>query len=160
MKNEKLKHKVTQNNLIAGVIGLLFIILVITLVFGGSEQEEAQDKQQSKLLEVAVMDWTENNPPAERAEIWVRGHGSWFLDLEFEGDGPKALGEFPVGELRTDDFYVYPDGRNGAEINVGFEMTEDMISGSTQARTFVRIYDDHVQIVGTAIPSGEYIHTR
>lgn len=123
-------------------------------------EPENDPAEETKLLEVAVTDYTEQNPPGDRLEIWVRGHGSWFPDVEFGGDGPQAMGEFPVGELQTDDFYIYPDGRGGAEILVEFEMTEDMISGSDRDRTHVEIYDSYVEVWGGPEISGNGEYDR
>lgn len=115
---------------------------------------------ETRLLEIAVSDSTDRNLPADDMEIWVRGFGSWYPDLQFGGDGPQATAEFPAGELRTSDFYVYPDGREGSEILVEFRMMDDMISGSDQARTWVEIYDTYVEVSGQAIPGGVRTYDR
>lgn len=123
-------------------------------------EPEKEPAEETKLLEVAVMDYTEQNPPGDRLEIWVRGHGSWYPDVEFGGDGPQAMGEFPVADLQTDDFYIYPDGQDGTEILVEFQMTEDMISGSDRDRTHVEIYDGRVEVWGGPDISGDGQYDR
>lgn len=107
------------------------------------------------LLDVAVSDLTERRSPD--VEIWVRGHGSWYPDLEFGGD-VTHLGSFPVGE--PDEFFVYPDGRDGKEVGVPFEMKADMISGSDRDRTHVEIHDKSVVVWGTAIRDFEITKKR
>lgn len=44
-------------------------------------------EEQGIMVRVAVSDYTENNPVDDRAELWFRGHGSWWLkdELEFGG---------------------------------------------------------------------------
>ncbi len=99
---------------------------------------------------MTVTDDTEQRPP--EVEIWVRGQGSWYPDLTFGGD-VRELGEYPVGE--AGEFFVYPDGRDGAEVRVEFVMTPEMISGSDRAMTRVEVYDDEVLVWGEAIPGFE-----
>ena len=99
-----------------------------------------------KLLDVIVWDDTVSNPPD--VEVWVEGHGNWFPELTFGGDG-RPLGEFPVGVAA--EFLVYPDGRGGTEIRVPFLMTEEVISGSDRDKVSVAIEDDKVVVFGTPI---------
>lgn len=111
------------------------------------------------ILEIAVWDDTASNPPASDAEVWVRGEGSWYPDLSFGADN-RQLGEYRVGE--PGEFFIYPDGRSGVEIQVEFVMTADMvpISGSTQAQTVVEIHDSEVVVTGMAIPQLEETYSR
>lgn len=108
-----------------------------------------------KLLDVIVWDDTKSNPPD--VEVWVEGHGSWFPDLTFGGDG-RLVGEFPVGVAA--EFLVYPDGRAGTEIRVPFMMTEEIISGSDRDKVSVAIEDDKVVVFGTPIVGLEIEFTR
>ncbi len=109
------------------------------------------------LLEITVTDDTVRLPPGPDTEIWIRGSGSWFPDLRFGGD-LKGFARFPVGEEHA--FFIYPDGRDGREIRVPFQMTAGMISGSVRDRTHVEIYDDRVVVLGTAIPDFEQTFPR
>lgn len=116
-----------------------------------SESASAQTAPEEVLLEVMVSDFTEVDPPDDRMEVWVRGHGSWYPDMEY-GVTKKGLGYFDVGEPHEGDFYFYPDGRDGTEIMIPFEMSDDMISGSTMSQTQITLYDDRIEISGQAIP--------
>ena len=101
-------------------------------------------------LRVSVFDDSVDRP-LENFEVWVRGYGSWYPDLTFGGD-VNTLGAFPVGELQEQNFFIYPDGRDGTEIRVEFEMTADMISGSVRDTVIVDVSDTTVTVTGTAIP--------
>lgn len=109
------------------------------------------------LLDIAVSDWTEQRPAGDRAEVWVRGAGSWYPDLTF-GSDRRSTAPFPIGQ--PNDFFVYPDGRDGAEIQVTFVMTEEMISGAARSVTHVEIYDAQVVVWGEAIPGHEQVFSR
>lgn len=127
-------------------IRLMLIPLVLVMVTAPASHAGKEDK---KILEVVVWDDTSKNPPGDRMEVWVKGHGSWFPNVE-NGSDKKALGSFPVGE--PNEFYLYPDGRDGAEIKIPFTMTREMISGSVMPQTIINIYDSKVEVVGQAIP--------
>ena len=101
-------------------------------------------------LRVSVFDDSVDRP-LENFEVWVRGYGLWYPDLSFGGD-VNTLGAFPVGELQEQNFFIYPDGRDGTEIRVEFEMTADMISGSVRDTVIVDVSDTTVTVTGTAIP--------
>lgn len=108
-------------------------------------------------LRVAVWDETENNPPGERAEVWIEGTGSWYPDLEFGGETLEDAG--PFERYSEGEIYIYPDGRdNGAEIlaTVGFD--EEFISSSPRDAVRIEIYDERVIVVGTPVEAqhGEY----
>ncbi len=113
---------------------------------GDGQTEDVQEID----LEVALWDDSIERP-AENIEVWVRGYGSWYPDLSF-GIDVNTLGAFPVGELQEQDFFIYPDGRDGTEIRVEFQMTADMISGSDMSMTTVVVSDTTVTVIGQAIP--------
>ena len=108
-------------------------------------------RKETRALRVSVMDET-SGPlgKLDKVEIWVRNHGSWRSDLRHGGD-VRTLGEFEVGKTYEADFYIYPDGRDGAEIRVPFRMTADMISGSDRDTVLVDILDHSVRVTGTAV---------
>lgn len=113
-------------------------------------------------LEVVVWDDTESRLPAsgqgdDHVEVWVVGHGSWFPDL---GQGPDSenLGNFAIGE--ENEFFIYPDGRNGTEIRVPFKMHEEMTSGSVRDQASVVISDDAVTVTFTALEGTEKVYDR
>jgi len=108
-------------------------------------------------LELFVSDWTNNVPPPADVFVVVEGVESWTPDLEFGGD-VHSFGEFKIGEPGT--LLVYPDGHSGAEIEVTFVMTDEMISGSAMSVTNVEIYDSTILVWGQAIPGFEAEYDR
>ncbi len=67
-------------------------------------------------------------------------------------------GSFPIDELQ--EFFIYPDGREGTEIKVHFMMKADMISGSDRDTIHIVISDTEVTVTGTAIEGIEKIFQR
>ena len=103
------------------------------------------------MIRVCVHDETETNPLSDRAEIWLHGHGSWWIkhDSRF-GATAKNLARHQV-EAR-DTLYIYPDSREGAEIAVPFMMTAKMNpNGSTRDSIIVIITDHLVEAIGLPI---------
>jgi outer membrane murein-binding lipoprotein Lpp len=113
-----------------------------------AEQEPEPPADERVVLRVAVQDWTRNNPPAEDAEIWARGHGSWYPDLD--GDGGGDVTDMEITGDR--EFVVYPDGRDGPEIGLRLQPPEDLIAGSVRDMVSVEIRDTRVLVSGTSIP--------
>ena len=64
--------------------------LALTMIVGAWHPVSAQG------VEVMVVDETENRPVANRAEIWVRGNGSWWLT-----SGLREGGGWTTKKLRT-----------------------------------------------------------
>lgn len=142
---------------------LLITASLLTVTLAGCTTPESTNESagtETRLLEVIYWNDTETNPPSQDTEIWVRGHGSWFLMQEPHNPASRELGEFPVDETQDDAFYIYPDGRDGSECQVSFQMTEDMHSGSTQAMTEVSIEDTQVMVRGQAIPDSPHTCPR
>lgn len=97
-------------------------------------------------VRVAVFDDTKKNPLPQKAEIWIRGLGSWWIAKENVRNVPDR----EVGA--TDSIFVYPDGRSGKELSVPFKMTNEMCSqGCARDLISVDISDTHVVIHGTPI---------
>ena len=106
---------------------------------------------QSVMVRVQVWNETENRPLHEKAEIWLRGHGSWWIKSEVQlGAAAKNLAPREVGI--QDKLYIYPDSRDGREIEIAFMMTPEMNpNGSDRDSIIVTIYDDAVEVVGLAL---------
>jgi hypothetical protein len=113
--------------------------------------------RQTVVLDIAVFDDSVDRPLADDFEVWVRGSGSWYPDVEFGADS-RTFGEYQVGE--ADEFYIYPDGRDATEVRVEFTMQPDMIAGSDMARTLVEVTDSEVIVIGLAIPDQEQRFSR
>ena len=104
------------------------------------------------MLRIVVYDDTEKNKLGDRAEIWVRGNGSWWIakDVTF-GSGMKDLARFEAG--KEDRFYIYPDGRErGKEMIVPFLLTEDMcLDGCARNMVNLDISDKSVEVHGRPV---------
>lgn len=104
------------------------------------------------IVRVVVYDDTESSPLHPRAEIWARGLGSWWLGRDTMQDiGGRTSG-------RVDQLVIYPDGRDGKEITVKFQLTEAMCrQGCPRDMITVAIDDDDVTVGGFPLegPYGE-----
>lgn len=120
---------------------------------GANTSADAQHQLQTNqvVVRVGVFDDTEKNPLHDKAEIWLRGHGSWWIKPEAEfGGTTKTLGRRKVGQ--EDNIYIYPDGRDGREVAVPFLMTSEMNpGGSVRDSIIITISDDEVVVVGLPI---------
>lgn len=106
------------------------------------------------MLRVTVYDDTAKNKLSDRAEIWVRGNGSWWFakDVAF-GSGMKDLARFEAG--KEDRFYIYPDGREGGkEMIVPFLLTEEMCrNGCPRDMVNIAISDQSLEVYGGPVES-------
>ncbi|QLG27408.1 hypothetical protein HUG10_07535 [Halorarum halophilum] len=112
---------------------------------------------QEVTLRIAAWDETENTPPGEQAEVWIKGTGSWFPDFEFGGDLLEDAGPF----VRNSDgeLFIYPDGREaGTEIVATVYFDENFISNSPRDMVRIDIHDERVVVGGSPIERnhGEY----
>ena len=106
-------------------------------------------------FKLMVWDDTEQKN-AKDLEIWVKGLGSWYPNLEYGGDS-NVIGPFPVEEIQK--IFIYPDGRNGKEIMVEFIPKKEMISQSDRDAIIIEISDEKVIVSGIAIKnSGKEIN--
>ena len=102
-------------------------------------------------VRVVVNDDTEKNPVHKRAEIWLKGHGSWWLKQELKYGGTvKTFGNLQSGIKNS--LYLYPDSRDGKELMVPFLLTEDMNpKGSPRDSIIIIISDKEIIINGLPI---------
>lgn len=110
---------------------------------------EVQDEPVS--VRIQVMDWTEENPVSDKAEIWIKGMGSWYFKHEIEfGGTAKTIGEKDLNSVYK--MHIYPDSRDGKEMMVEFKITEEMNpNGSPRDAISVNIYDAKVEVHGLPI---------
>lgn len=102
-------------------------------------------------VRVKIWDETKDKPLSDDAEVWMRGHGSWWIKKEIEfGAASKDLKASLVagrGELS-----LYPAGRNGQEVPIPFIMDGSANpKGSDRWSITITIWDDKIEIVGLPI---------
>ncbi len=133
-------------------LGLIFIFLSGFISAQLSESDVVgYTNNKSVVLRIGIWDLTEDNPIHTRAEIWIRGFGSWYLKRALsEGESAKKFGKFPV-EVKQECFF-YPESRKGKEIMFTFMMTEDMNpNGSVRDTLWISFYDEEVEVSGRPI---------
>lgn len=124
---------------------------------GSEEGNGPSEEGEEVTLRLSVMDETEDNPPDERAEVWIRGTGSWYPSVEFGGETLEDAG--PFERYSEGEIYIYPDERDGGvEILATVYFDEDFISNSPRDSVRIEIHDDRVVVVGTPVEAqhGEY----
>ena len=115
-----------------------------------SEEADSEDAVVAKegTFKMAVFNYDTQSYPD--LEIWVRGTGSWYPNAD-SGDGRDEFGPFPVGESIEGDFFVYPFGRDGIEVPVTLELSQDHISESDRDMVWVWIEDEVLIVTGTPL---------
>jgi hypothetical protein len=103
------------------------------------------------MVRVAIFDDTQKKPVPAKAEIWFRGHGSWWLKQEMQYRvAIKKLGKRPSGSRQL--LILYPEGRKGKELEIPYMMTDEMNDeGSARDTIFIEISDTEVKIYGLPI---------
>jgi len=101
----------------------------------------------SAVLRMAVTDETSSGI-SDNFEVWVQGTGSWFyaLDSLIEEAGP-----FPTDEPSS--FFIYPEGRDGNEIQVQLFVPSTVNAGSAQDMIEIVVSDSEITIFGTSVPN-------
>ena len=114
-------------------------------------RESPQGSGQPIMVRIAVWDDTQRKPIHKRAEIWFRGHGSWWLKRELQHGGTtKNLGLRPSGDLQY--LIIYPESRTGKELKVPYMMTDGMNpNGSPRDMISVAISDTEITVHGLPI---------
>lgn len=122
--------------------------LVISLALFYLQPLEAQ--AETVTVRVVVWDDTEKKPLPGKAEIWIRGLGSWWIAKE----DMKNVADREIGAIDT--IYVYPDGRSGKELKVSFKMTAEMCpQGCARDLISVEVSDTEVAVGGTPIKAAK-----
>jgi hypothetical protein len=137
-------------------VAQLLIGLALTMVAGAWHPASAQG------VRVMLVDETENRPVADRAEIWVRGHGSWWLKPAL-----REGGSWTAETLRTvrvgirDTAMLYIDGRDGGEIPIPFMVTTSMCpNGCGRYTIVITITDDAVEVFGEPVSEAKYVRAH
>ena len=114
-------------------------------------QQKPKGSGKPYMVRVAVNDDTERKPVHAKAEIWFRGHGSWWLKPELKYGGTfKNLGARPSGAVQT--LIIYPESRDGKELKVPYMMTDAMNpKGSPRDMISVDISDTEITVHGLPI---------
>lgn len=99
-------------------------------------------------LKLAVWDETESSAN-DSIEVWTKGLGSWYPDLQFGGDN-TVIGPYQHGD--EVEVYVYPDGRDATEVKFTITITDEMISESDRDMVRVDLYDDRIEVLSTGLP--------
>jgi len=132
------------------ITSILLLIIIIT-GFAPSNNNIVKSATKNIMVRVAVYDDTKNNPVNEKAEIWFKGYGSWWLKPELEfGSTVEKLGEKPSGIQQT--LYFYPESRDGKEIRIPYKMTNEMNpDGSVRDTINISIEDEEIVVDGLPI---------
>lgn len=109
-------------------------------------------------VRVTVYDDTKANPIPPRANIWFRGHGSWWLkQAANNGADTKILGNVNGGVVQR--LVLYPEGENGKEIVIPYMKTQGMSKKPTPRYTLVMAFkDNEIVVYGDSIraATGEF----
>lgn len=116
----------------------------------GNDEAEEQETEEV-YLRLSAVDETDEHPPTDDAEVWIRGIGSWWVDMEDGSDVLEEAGPFERYDDTEGDIFVYPDGRDGVEIPVVVYFDEDFQSGSDRDLLSIEIHDREVQIMGSPV---------
>jgi len=107
------------------------------------------------IVRVQVWDDTDRKPIHEKAEIWFRGHGSWWLKpASKSGAAAMNLGrrEMDVKFTEDDAVQFYPEGRTGPKISIPLMMTAAMNpEGSQRDTIIINIDDAEIEVIGLPI---------
>lgn len=145
----------TRRILVLCAGGLIAALFIFGCRWESDDSEEEADsifEQNTEVLLNIGIERGENLPDSfERLVIEVPGYAPWQANLK-DGTTTKAFGHFPVGEPQS--FTIYPEGRDGAAIEVPFTMKKTMMSGTAQAKTYVTVHNDSIVAEGPAIPDG------
>lgn len=119
-------------------------------------ETQKSDADKGVMVRATFWDDTEARPINDKAEIWFRGYGSWWLkpSTKFGGD-VKELGKRKIGEKLTGDdtIVIYPDGRQtdemgkeqGQRIDIPIKMFR---SGEAYTTIEIGIGDKEIEISG------------
>lgn len=106
-------------------------------------------------LSVELMD---NEKLGSKAEVWVKGMGSWFLNNDYNpNDQVNKFGlvSTKTPELHTDqeyDLFFYPNGRDGKEISVKFKIDSNFCTqGCPRDAVSITVYKNEVRFFGRPI---------
>ncbi len=112
---------------------------------------------QTHSLDLSV-ELRENATLGDKAEIWIKGMGSWHLNNQYSSTDrinkfglvskttPKLYSE------REYDLFFYPNGRDGVERKVKFKIGEDFCpQGCTVYALSISVFPDKINFFGNPI---------
>ncbi len=132
------------------IIGAGIAALAVVAFGSGLASKPAHpvDRGSAKVLRVSVFNESAS-PVSGRPEVWLRGAGSWYPNLEYGGDVENFPGR---EEGTTDTLYFYPEGRETPEIQVPARITPDMCpDGCVRDMVHLEIWDDRYEAWGATV---------
>jgi len=132
------------------IVVMAWLFLVVGTANAGNT---AKTFYNSKIMSVRIMVWddTEKTPIHDRAEIWLRGHGSWWLKRELKYGGTVKTFDNMQSGIKN-NLFLYIDSRDGKEFIASFILTEDMNpKGSVRDSISISITDKEIIILGLPI---------
>lgn len=99
---------------------------------------------------------TETSPPV-RFEL-VLASSEWRPDNSRAASQTGSLARIPVGERLM--LQIFPDGRNGKQIDVPVEVTAEMMDNSEEDAIHVAVSDTSVRVVGTPVVEFSVLYAR
>jgi hypothetical protein len=138
---------------IAGAVGIGLLLGAILASAG-----------EQRMVRIGIYDDTEARRIPEKAELWLKGAGSVWLQQKCDSlrngslsCGPLDLGMRPVGEML--ELYVYVNGRTldasgreTDELKVPFKLTAEMCApGCARDRIIVAISDTTIEVYGAPL---------
>lgn len=139
----------------------LLTCLGVVLLLGCTETPRPEPAPTSWKLRFAFADDTKQSPLDARAEIWIRGLGSWWLR---EGETLQIVDGFSPSTEEV--LHVYPGGRDtGPDIAVPYMVNEEMNpDGNPRDMIQIGINDELVWVFGTPLEAAtgqlEYVFDR
>jgi len=133
------------------LFGVLLLGVIVTISMTLTEDRIS--------MRITVWDDTKQSPLGNRAEVWVRGIGSWWLYSKVTKFGSDFRDTPPQNVGYQDYVAVYADGRKaGQEIQVPYKITSEMVSISARDMLEISITDDSVVArgIGYRNVSGQY----
>ena len=132
-------------------VGTLAVSILTSVACGAPDNSVpadgpiTQEVASAITLRVSVSDETEQIPVEGQTEIWLRGAGSWFPNLEFGGDF-RDYESLAVGT--TQQLYFYPLGRDEPEILIDVPVTNDLCpNGCARDTVLLSIWDDRFEVL-------------
>lgn len=108
----------------------------------------AAPAESKSVLRVAVFDDTKSQKLPRKAEVWIRGLGSWWIQPECEDGGTLRIVDL---QRNSDQLSIFPDSREaGIEIKVPYEGVTDNPS-NVRDMLRIEIGDDEVKVFGTPL---------
>jgi len=122
------------------------VLLILVMLSAASALQTTPIEAETVTVRITVWDDTDKKPLPEKAEIWIRGLGSWWIARENVAEVPER----EVGA--TDTMFIYPDARQGKELSIKFKMTKEMCpQGCPRDMIQVAISDNEVTVEGAPV---------